>query len=272
MSSLEQPTLPFGGDEPLEEVLLSRPPLTAVVAQARFPTIASIAREDFIGPFQEAIRDDFPILRAEREASVVITSQGIEPGSESGVVWRFHDREETWHVSLTPSFVALDTSSYVDSADFVNRFRRLLASLDRVIAPATCDRLGIRYVDRIVLESALDELNDLIRRELVGVASTNLRNEAELVHSISDTRFSVGDAVLHGRWGLLPPNASLDPLHGDPVASPTWILDLDMFSSRAYDFDVNKVAELTQTYADRIYRFFRWSVMPELLVRCGAMS
>ncbi len=265
-----QPDTPFG-DEPLDEILLSDPPLIAVVAQLRFPPVASIAREEFIGPFQEALRSDYPVLRPEREVSLILTPSGIGAGGDSGHVWRFRDKADTWRVSLAPSFVALDTTAYLDRPGFIGRLRTVLEALATSIGPATFDRFGLRYADRVELGApeGPGALNVLVRPEVRGVCTTLLGPDGELVHSVSDSEFRLTDAVLHGRWGLVPANAQLDPLHGDAVTSPSWLLDLDMYTEGPTDFDVENVVVLADTFADRIYRFFRWAVEPELLRRCG---
>lgn len=261
---------PFG-DEPLGEVLRSDAPLIAVVAQLRFPPVASIAREEFIGPFQEALRPEYPVLRQEREVSLMLTPSGIGPGVDSGHVWRFRDKADTWRVSLAPSFVALDTTAYIDRPDFVARLRTVLEVLATSIGPATFDRFGLRYADRVELGApeGADALNVLVRPEVRGVCTTPLGRRGELVHSVSDSEFRLADAVLHCRWGVVPAGAQLDPLHGDAVANPSWLLDLDMYAEGPTDFDVDTVVALADTFADRIYRFFRWAVAPELLRRCG---
>src|SRR5438552_2734105 len=150
MTTVLQPGTPFG-DEPLDEILLSDAPLVAVVAQLRFPPVASIAREEFIGPFQEALRSDYPVLRQEREVSLILTPAGIGASGDSGHVWRFRDKADTWRVSLAPSFVALDTTAYVDHTSFVSRLRAVLEALAASIGPATFDRFGLRYADRVEL-------------------------------------------------------------------------------------------------------------------------
>src|SRR5690348_6307586 len=53
---------PFGPAIP--EIILGEPPLALVVAQLQFPAILSIAEGgSFSGPFQEALREDYPVLR-----------------------------------------------------------------------------------------------------------------------------------------------------------------------------------------------------------------
>lgn len=268
MTGLLQPATPFG--EPLDEILLAEPPLVSVVAQLRFPPIASIASDTFVGPFQEAIRADYPVLRQEHEVRFAFTQAGAT-SEQAGVVWRFTDVDGRWAASLASSFLALETSSYVDRDDFVVRWRALLDALAATIAPATFDRFGLRYVDRVLLDDVggSDALATLVRPEVSGVATCEFGVGGELVHSITDAEFKVGGDVLHGRWGVLPPNAQLLPLRDDPVDQPTWLLDLDMYTEQATAFEPDSVAGLTSEFADRIYRFFRWAVEPDLLRHYG---
>ncbi|MGD8207441.1 MAG: TIGR04255 family protein, partial [Thiohalocapsa sp.] len=61
---------PLTGPPPAE-VPLSDAPLVRVIAQVRFPLVASVEKGDFIAPFQEAIRAEYPVLRPEQNRSVV---------------------------------------------------------------------------------------------------------------------------------------------------------------------------------------------------------
>ncbi len=268
MLEVEVPT-PFG--QPVQEIPLSEAPLIAVVAQIRFPPIASIAREDFIGPFQELVRGDFPVLRQERAANLFLTADGAKSVADAPPVWRFLDKASSpaWKLSLSSSFVALDTSEYESRGDFLRRLRAVLNALSETVGPSTVDRIGIRYVDRVLLDQGGAELANLVKAEVVGVATIDAGNAAELIHSISDTEFHVDEAILRARWGIVPPDAQLDPAHGSAIDSTSWILDLDMYSTSSRNFDVDELVGTTETYATSIYRFFRWAARSELLRRYG---
>lgn len=269
---VSRPETPFG-DDPVDEIALADSPLVAVVAQLRFPTIASIARAEFVGPFQEALRPHYPVLRQERAVGLLVTQAGVSATGDPGHVWRFHDRSHTWSVSLSSEFLSLDTTAYVDRADFLDRLGRVLGALAECIEPATVDRFGLRYVDRIVLGGGegLGELGDLVRPELRGLATSPLGPGAELTHTVADAQFELADCVLHARWGILPAGVQLDPLHGPPSDAPAWLLDLDMFTEKPTGFDVGTFRDLAACYADRIYRFFRWSIEPGLIRRSGGL-
>lgn len=260
---------PFGG--PIEEIPLSAAPLIAVVAQIRFPQITSITREGYIGDFQELIRKHYPVLRKENGVNFILTPDGVNTVGEPTTIWRFCDRpqEPEWTVSLAPSFVALDTSKYENRADFLERLRVLLEALHNTIAPSTCDRIGIRYVDRILLDEPDINLADLVRSEVIGMAIVDPGDKANLVHNLSDAEFNLGDATLHGRWGWVPPGVQLDPSHGTAVDSPSWILDLDMYKNFAGNFDIVQLISTAEDFAKCIYRFFRWAVHSEFLQRFG---
>lgn len=260
---------PFDG--PVEEIPLSVAPLIAVVAQIRFPQIASITREEFIGDFQEQIRKDYPVLRKESGVNFILTPDGVGTAGDPATTWRFCDQpqEPAWTVSLAPSFVALDTSKYQSRTDFLERLRSLLGALHDTIAPSTCDRIGIRYVNRILLDKSDINLADLVREEVLGMTTVDPGRNAKLLHSISDTEFSIGDATLHGRWGRIPPGVQLDPLHGAAVDWPSWILDLDMYKNIVGSIDVNQIISIAEDFAKCIYRLFRWSVYPDFIQRFG---
>ena len=268
MSEVGLVPTPFG--EPVDELFLSDPPLIVAVAQIRFPAVASIAREDFIGPFQEHIRDEYPFLHEERETVSVQFDEGDVRAQTSGSpVWRFCDRAQdpVWKVSLGTSFVALDTVDYPSHAEFLRRLREVLTAIHATMGPASCTRLGIRYVDRIAADS---DLPQLVRSEMLGVVSAEGGDELELQHALTDAQFNCPSATLHGRWGLLPPSAVLDSLYGSSVAAPSWLLDLDMYADDIDGaFDVDRLLDMSRGFAEDIYRFFRWAVTPELLRRCG---
>ena len=77
--------------------------------------------------------------------------------------------------------------------------------------------------------------------------------------------------MLLARSALLPPRTTYDP-SVQPVDAASWWLDLDM-SEQAVpprEFRVPELVGLGRDFATAVYRYFRWSVTPELLRRAGA--
>lgn len=253
---------------PPAEVPLPAAPLVRVIAQVRFPVIVSLEKQDFIGPFQEAIRDVYPVLRPEQIQGFVRGPQGLSP-LQSQVVWRFGNENGTWRVSLGSDFVALETTTYTSRGDFVQRLGTVIDALQRHIAPKTIDRVGVRYIDRITGD-AVKNIEWFVRPELLGVAATSAARHAR--HTLSESLFAVpnSDAELRARWGSMPARGTVDPAAIEPIDEPSWILDLDMFRKASRAFDKKEVImEDARLFAERIYAFFRWAVTEDFLRHYG---
>ncbi len=261
------PETPFS-DQALEEVHLPQAPLVKVISQVRFPMLMAITQESSVADFQRLLRTEYPILRQEHEAGIVLSSEGVKPLKEGGTLWRLTSRDGAWQVTLAPTFLALDTTAYDSRNDFLERLRRALSALQEVVRPVLYDRLGLRYVDRLAAPADLTELGRLVRRELLGVLSTSLPSEVRVNHSLSDSLFVLADARLQARWGLLPPNTSLDPSI-EPAREASWVLDLDVFDMETRDFETEVIVERARAFAGIHYRFFRWAVTEELLRQSG---
>jgi uncharacterized protein (TIGR04255 family) len=254
---------PFGPAVP--EVPLPRSPLAFVVAQVRFERVASIGSEDFIAGFQESIRGVYPVMRREQQAGVLVGPDGQITTAESGHLWRFDERPEGWQVTLAPDFVALSTDRYTRRHDFLDRLTSVLSAAQRDLRVRFCERLGVRYVDRVTDPTALARLRELVRPEVLGTVVTDPGLEVELVHSFADTTYQLPDQVeMHGRWGLLPPKATFDPAIA-PSDTASWVLDLDAYTSEPTSFEPTALGARAESACERIYRFFRWAVQDEFL-------
>jgi uncharacterized protein (TIGR04255 family) len=261
--------VPFGLS--VEEVPLSRSLLVNVIAQVRFPAVMKIeADKSFVATFQEAIRQDYPILRAERQLGVMIGPSGVMP-QDAGTVWRFEAQDpDSWQVTLASSFVSLSAKRYTRRSDLLQRLAVLLHALDAWLGPKVCDRIGVRYVDRVTGDHLL-RLDQLVRPEVLGLSS--IKSDADgvsVTHSLSDTLFQLEDSSqLRGRWGSLPAGATYDP-GIEPANVRSWVLDLDHSTSEPQDFDLAEIGDRVATFCDRIYTFFRWAVTEDFLVEFGA--
>lgn len=261
--------MPLSGPPPAE-VPLDAPPLVRVVAQVRFPVIASIEKREFIAPFQEAIRGDYPVLRPEQNRSFTLGPEGVRD-MKSTTAWRFHGAGSDWRVTLAPDFVALETSRYSSRDDFLERFHRVLLALRECIDPRVIDRLGVRYIDRVT-GANLADLPVLVRPEVSGVLATPL---SEFVHyALSEHAFHLPDGAgrVTARWGRIPGGSTVDPAAVDPVDEPSWLLDVDAFQTfhgDARELDVDATVAQARGFAERIYSIFRWAVTDEFLRRYG---
>ena len=259
---------PFGPT--VQEVSLTRDPLVNIIAQVRFPAVMKIEDSAFVANFQEAIRKDYPILRPERQLGVMIGPGGVQP-QDAGTVWRFETNDpDAWQVTLAPTFVSLSAKRYTRRSDLLERLTVVLHALEGWLQPSICDRIGIRYVDRVTGEQ-LARISTLVRPEILGVAGDEAAlGSAQVVHALSDTLFRLDNSSqLRGRWGRLPAGATYD--HGiEPAREPSWVLDLDHYTSQPEDFDLATIGGKAADFCDHIYTFFRWAVTDAFLDEFGA--
>lgn len=249
------------------EIPLPQAPLVRVIAQVRFPLIASIERREFIASFQEALRTTYPVLRQEMVQSFAMGSQGVAHTSTQ-TIWRLYDLQGSWRLSLAPDFLALETTVYTSRSDFVDRLHTALCALHTHIGPELVDRLGLRYIDRVVL-SETEDITQLVRPDVSGLLATPLAPHIQEALSVSLFELPEVQAQLQARWGRIPAQGTIDPDALEPVDMPSWILDLDMSSKGPRSFDTEALVQDVRRYAERIYAMFRWVVTEEFLRRYG---
>jgi uncharacterized protein (TIGR04255 family) len=253
--------------QPPEEVPLKDAPLIRVIAQVRFPPILSIEKKDFVGSFQEAIREKYPILQPEQTQILVFGPPGgVQPTVQQ--TWRFIDTAHSWRVSLAPNFMALETTAYSSRRDFLERLEHLLIAFDKSFKPQIIERFGLRYIDRLIGED-LQDISSLVKPEMAGLMGVEFR---EYIHqTVNEYLFVIpnGSEQIIARWGLMPPGATFDPDAIEPVAESSWILDIDMSLSKSRDFNIEELRSEGRCFAERIYTFFRWAVKDDFLWRFG---
>ena len=246
---------------PPREVPLTDAPLVRVIAQVRFPEILAVEQREFVTPFQEVLRPQYPVLRQEQMQGLLLGPAGVASG-KAQLAWRFNDIEGHWRVSLTAEFLAIETTKYTSRAEFIERLRNVLEALDEHVKPKLIDRIGLRYIDRVTGE-AVNDVANLVRPEVSGILGAPIA--AYAAHSLSESLFELSDARVLVRWGRLSAGATVDPAALEPVLEPSWILDLDMFSTRPIPFTVDSIVSETQRFAERIYAVFRWAVTDDFL-------
>jgi uncharacterized protein (TIGR04255 family) len=260
---------PFGPAVP--EVPLKQAPLALVVAQVRFPTVASIAEgETFIAPFQEKLRAEYPVMRHEQQTQLLLGPEGPIQ-QNTGRIWKFTQAKGPWSITLAADFLALSTPTYTSRAEFFDRFDGAMRALVEWLSPPICDRLGIRYVDRIDDPALLGKLDQFLRPEMLGLSRVKTGDKkVSEQHSLADATFRHDDEFeMHARWGLLPPQATFDPTF-TASENTSWVLDIDTYTTSPSDFSSVDLATRARQFAERTYRFFRWAVTDAFLDAHGA--
>jgi uncharacterized protein (TIGR04255 family) len=261
---------PLGGRAPAE-LTLARPPLSRVVVQARFSSVLKIDGRDGVAPFQELVRADYPLLE-EVTAHQLKFDMSAGAGAFNPVtnkVWRFSDAARTVTLSLTTDAVTLEARAYPGRVAFMARWASVLERLEQVFAPGLVLRTGVRYLNRLNGDS-LERLPEWVRSSLIGVAQPELR--AHVTQAISEANLQVEEGSLLLRWGILSPGSTIDPGLLEPVDMPSWILDIDAFSTAQAPFAAAALAQAYDRLAERAYAIFRWVITDAGLTHFGATS
>ncbi|WP_083541651.1 TIGR04255 family protein [Sinorhizobium americanum] len=251
--------------EHVQHVPLRNAPLVRVLSQVRFPDVTVAPDRNFVAAFQQAIRRRYPLVREEATPNIAFGPGGVSVTTNA--IWRFLDAASVWRVSLTPTFLSLETKEYVSGEDFVRRFRALLTDLGETIAPSHVTRIGIRYVDQV------DVTQDLIIEDLLHPHMNEITGALKGVrHMISELEAETAEGGVLARWGHLPGNGSHDPDMMPPRQHPTWFLDVDSFASyesNLLEYEVDEIANITTSLSKRAYDFFRWCVNDRFLETFG---
>lgn len=258
-------TPPFCGPPP-KEIPLPNAPLVRVIAQVRFPAVLSISSEQFIAPFQEAIRAKYPGLNLDHIHRIV-DRRGSEPHVDRETVWRFYDETHQWRASLAKDFLALECKTYSSRTDFVDRLAQLTDAASSLVGPSTTNRIGVRYVSQIV-GPQYDQLASLIEPDILGVVSREhyrVASDAILTSSTADT----AEGKANFRWGFLTANATFDPDALDSIEQPSWAFDIDVATTERRELTRAAIEETSRSLAERCYAIFRSLVTDEFLRAYG---
>lgn len=224
---------------------------------------------DGIAPLHKALRDRFPTLRQERVAALPLLFDIPEPAPPE-VVWRFLDHAETTQISISPSFLAVDTRDYSDRDTFISLLRDVLDVLVEYERPEICDRLGVRFVNRLAGSEAL-QVRAFVRAEVRGELPVPDDDEGKLAHSLSLMVYAVPEGFMQIRFGAVPAGATVDPTV-EALDDPSWLLDLDIFSSAPMEFSVEEIEAQARRAAIRSYKFFLWAMTDDFLDYAGAKA
>ena len=261
---------PLGGSPPAEAVL-AKSPLVRVVAQVRFSSVLRIEAREAVIAFQDKVRPSYPlfdhVMAQQLQLDLSSGTPSLRPVPTS--VWRFSSADRSMLLSLTSEMVTLEARVYRGRSDFVPRWSEALACLQQVFQPALTLRTGMRYVNRLD-KASLDRLSDWVTPNLVGVALPEIRDFVTQAFSEASIKVEEGDLQL--RWGILPPNLTIDPGLLDPLPVTSWVLDLDVSSSTQKPFDAATLTAEFATLAKRAYAVFRWAVTDAGLEHFGAVT
>lgn len=249
-----------------DEIHLGSAPLVRVLAQVRWDELTQF--QDFeakANALAELIQGEYPIRSQQREMQFEVGPQGVLP-VPSATIHQLNSKDDSLRVYFAPTFLTLETASYSSRTEFVAKFESLLQHVSTIASIPRAVRVGFRYVNRIDMTTGFDELEQLVRPELLGGRNIQGLGSVVVRHTLSETLFGTSRGNLLTKWGILPVGGFMDPTI-EPVNSPSWILDLDAFSETKVDFSPGALAKQVRELSSLGYGFFRWAVTPTFIER-----
>ena len=248
-----------------DKTQLARSPLALVVCQIRFEDVLAVSEGKTMLAIHETLGGrQGPYPKSERlvgqglnihldPAGAKSSARPPEPG------WRLMSRDEQWVISILPGYVALETTAYTTwDEDFRPRLANLIEATSKHIEPDTEQRLGLRYLDRIIEPSVNNpqdwegyiapELLGAVLHEHIGAGVTTA--EQQIVLDVDDdTRCG----LRHGFFA--------DPARDQSL---TYVLDFDVYREGVRSFDPGDILAAADKFSTVALQLFQVAITPRL--------
>lgn len=254
---------------------LRNAPLVHVLAEVRFSPVLSF--EKYVPAIQDALRElGYPRL-VEGTVQTVTVAAEAPPQVSIRPQWAFLQAEKTAGIVLSESSLVLHTTRYSTVEPFLEGLQRVVAVLSEVVRIDLVERIGMRYIDRILP----DEDGDLGPFVVPGLVGFPMDDTGGLRALRTETAGRTADGVLVVRSVLLPPGQIVPPdLDPTPVVYPDaeWhsvpalALDFDhytAFETEVFLFDAELVVQHARKLHAALRRAFDVAVTPYAIERWG---
>lgn len=232
---------------PVARDLYRRHYLKLAVCELRFPTLYSLEQSHPPASFAHALRKSYPNHALVNE---VVMNPGTAPTSSQ--THQFKSNSAQWTVSLKASAVAVETQAYPGFDEMRQRIEQLLAATAKVIDSDVVTRVGLRYVNLIVVEGP--ELGEwvnptLLQPILLGVFDSVSEFAGRLSLQVPDGGCLLSHGIQHRQKNP-----------GESVAStPNYVIDID--ASRN-DVALGDVMLAIDRAHDQALSMFDWTLGP----------
>lgn len=210
---------------------LTRPPLELVVAQVRHEPLPAVLDASRVLSLQEAIGDGFVKLEPANANEIALDERSVSVQAKPA--WRLSTADGHWVISLNPDSFTLEATRYTTWTEFKRRFYNLVDVIGADLQPKLMQRLGLRYIDRIVRPSSGKpaEWVGFVAPAFLGLAGDpTLGGTVSAFQSVHELR--VGENVALVRGSCAPDTTP---------AGYSMLLDTDCGTDRAQAFSKSSI-------------------------------
>lgn len=244
-----------------------RNPLKVVVAQVRFPLIHGLAAPATHAAIQRALTDTHPrSLESVQEVTFAVTPQGPTPPQVEQTAIRFGDPSGTGVIAIGPLAASYETTRYESWEAFRPEFERVLRLVAEHGMPTEYARLGLRYVDEVVIEgvATIDDWAEILSPNVLGDPGSLLR-DPRVVETSQQGRIRIGEDDVRFR------HAYVDRRRGVEDHWSVYVIDTDISTSRIAPWDIAELLGRVDRYHDWMTKIFGRSLTPVGVQRLGGM-
>jgi uncharacterized protein (TIGR04255 family) len=248
-----------------DRTILENNPLQLVVCQVRFDEADVLndrktARRFFSklggldGPFPK-----FTQILTQRVTINPQAGPGETPTTEQQRGWQFSNAAGDCHITLLPDSLALETTAYPGWDQFAPPLQRALDVLAEEADPAIEQRLGLRFVNLIILDEVHGgaDWDGYIAADLLAPDHHPVLGPG-IVGAQHRVVLDLGDELRCILNYALVPDANGSGRVG-------YMLDLDVFRERSAPFAAADVFKASELMNDRAVSLFQQVVTPRLL-------
>jgi len=233
---------------------LRRAPLRVALCQLRFPIRLGFGDLD-VRPIQDEISSRYPRTDREVQQLFQITPERVEQMQTPEMVYRLRSEEGEWIVTMTSSFVTLETTKYSRFHEFLERWIEILDTTTRHLGLERQERLGLRYVNELAVPEAASVTSALqlvIRPELLGLIGAEPLIE-EPISSLQEFRFRHKSGMATLRHGL----------QRNDRDEAVYLVDIDVYDDAPRPLDREEQLSSLKQFNKTAYDLFRSSVTEE---------
>jgi uncharacterized protein (TIGR04255 family) len=251
---------------------MNNAPVYFALAQIRFNQLAAL--DTYIPAVQDSLRKaGFPDFQPIQLTHFLIG--GAMPKPVMTTRYLFMNSHKTSGFVLDQSWLMYQTTNYDTFDPFVVTLLEGLGVLHGAAKLDYTDRAGIRFLDAVVPRSG-ESVFDYLQPYVLGLS--NLLPDRALVHSMSETKTTLGKTTLVGRAviqnqkggnaafpeDLLPVQLGLADKFSD-IRGLYAILDTDSWTDDRQDFDLNDLENTLKSLHTSMRRSFDLMVTPHAL-------
>ncbi len=235
---------------------LGRPPLRVALCQLRFPEHFGFSPSD-AAAIHEVVRGTYPRADHQFQQIFQISLDNVQQVQAPQPIYRFMSNDGAWAVSLTSSFVTLETTNYQRFGDFETRWTALVEAVVERIGVDQQERLGLRYVNELRLPAESASLKEGLQRVL-SPAFLGPIGMGELIEeptaAMTEIRFQHVAGMATLRHGLQIP---------EPTGPASYVIDVDVYDDSVRALDIPEEGRAMRGFNEVAFALLESSVTRE---------